>query len=130
MALIGLTFAHDNKFAWIPDSAGAGVNAFQTPEAGQGLAVLVLIAGFFELKLWTEDISRAPGNFEDPAGWTVSFNINYDEELRNKELNNGRFAMIAVIGSLVAEQATGLDAVEQINYTISRWGTMGGFENF
>jgi len=130
-ALIGLVFAHDNKFAWIPESTAAGFKAFETPEAGQAFAYMVLIAGYFELKLWTEDPSKAPGNFDDPAGWTLTFpSLEYNEDLRNKELNNGRFGMLAVIGVLVSEQVTGLDPVDQVNTAIERWGQMGGFENF
>ena len=31
----------------------------------------------------------------------------YDDEWRNKELNNGRFAMFAAIGIILAENETG-----------------------
>merc|ERR1711924_419771 len=38
----------------------------------------------------------------------------YNEDMRNRELNNGRFAMFAAIGIIAAEMFTGKDGVEQI----------------
>jgi len=37
----------------------------------------------------------------------------YNTEMRQRELNNGRFAMFAAIGIIYAELLTGEDAVEQ-----------------
>jgi len=132
MAAIGLVAAHDYHFDWIPDSAPAGFHALTScPEAGQGLGVLFFVAGYYEMVLWKEDPTKAPGNFGDPAGWTLFFpTIEYNTEFRNRELNNGRFAMLAVIGILTAEAARDLDAVDQINFAVNRWGQMGGWENF
>merc|ERR1712108_130265 len=49
---------------------------------------------------------REPGNYGDPFGVRM-----YDDEMRNKEINNGRFAMICVLGIFAAELATGKDAI-------------------
>jgi hypothetical protein len=131
MASIGLVVQHSNRFVWVDTSVPSGVRSLQDPAAAQGFGVLFLLMGFYELCLWQEDESKAPGDFGDPAGWAVSFpGLRYDTELRNKELNNGRFAMFAVIGILVSEANTGLDAVEQVDAAIARWQSMGGFENF
>ena len=35
------------------------------------------------------------------------------KEMRNKELNNGRFAMFAALGIIAADLATGKDAMQQ-----------------
>ena len=51
---------------------------------------------------------QEPGNFGDP----MNFN-QYTKEMREREINNGRFAMFAAIGIIAAEMYTGKDAVEQ-----------------
>jgi len=131
MAAIGLTAAHGNKFPWVSPETPSGLAALQEPAAAQAFGILFLTAGFYELKFWTESESRAPGDFGDPAGWTTTFGgVQFDDELRNRELNNGRFSMFAVIGILVAEQWTGLDGVDQFDAAMKRWQGMGGFENF
>merc|ERR1740121_1947827 len=55
-----------------------------------------------------EDAEREPGNFGDPFGVKM-----YTPEMREKELSNGRMAMISMLGIFVAELATGKDAIEQ-----------------
>jgi len=131
MAAIGLTVAHGNKFPWIDPGTSAGLAAFESPSAAQAFGTLFIGAGFYELWFWTESESKEPGNFGDPSGWMTTFpSLKYESDLRNRELNNGRFAMFVVIGILVAEQQTGLDGVDQLNAAVRRWGEMGGFENF
>jgi len=131
MAAIGLTLAHGSKFPWIETGTPAGLAALQDPAAAQAFGFLFLTAGFYELSFWTESESRAPGDFGDPAGWTTTFGgLGFNDELRNREINNGRFSMFAVIGILVAEQWTSMDGVDQVEAAIARWKEMGGFENF
>jgi len=36
--------------------------------------------------------------------------------MRNRELNNGRFAMFAIMGIIAAELVTGKDAVQQLGF--------------
>merc|ERR1719356_2271387 len=57
---------------------------------------------------WTESPEKEPGNFGDPLGLNQ-----YTVEMRNKELNNGRMAMISVLGIFAAEMLTGKDAIQQ-----------------
>ncbi|CAE7652436.1 FCPA, partial [Symbiodinium microadriaticum] len=61
-----------------------------------------------ELGAWTESAEKEPGNFGDPAGLGQ-----YTQEMREREINNGRFAMFAAIGIIAAELYTGKDAIEQ-----------------
>merc|ERR1711990_974109 len=74
-----------------------------------GLATIFVISGVLEL-LWKEQPGREAGNFGDPAGLNQ-----YTEDMRMKELNNGRMAMISVLGIFGTELATGKDALTQFS---------------
>mmetsp|Transcript_123356 Transcript_123356/g.331336 ORF Transcript_123356/g.331336 Transcript_123356/m.331336 type:complete len:141 (+) Transcript_123356:2-424(+) len=63
----------------------------------------------FEINFWIELPYKEPGNFGDPLGVGM-----YDKETREKELNNGRFAMFAAAGIVAAQALTGKDGVEQL----------------
>mmetsp|Transcript_9031 Transcript_9031/g.23410 ORF Transcript_9031/g.23410 Transcript_9031/m.23410 type:complete len:399 (-) Transcript_9031:135-1331(-) len=71
----------------------------------------IFIIGLFlvELSIWAQDENLEPGNFGDPLGLGM-----YDTEMRNRELNNGRAAMFAAAGIIVAQIVTGKDAVQQL----------------
>merc|ERR1719223_964117 len=87
----------------------AGLGAVVTFMGGAGFAMLVLGAGLHELVLWKDDESKDPGNFGDPFKFGESIVVD-----RNYEINNGRLAMFAVLGQVVAELVTGKDAVQQL----------------
>ena len=63
--------------------------------------------------LLAQDPKKEVGNFGDPLGLSNVFG--YDEDMRNKELNNGRFAMFAAIGILSAELLTGKVGLAQFS---------------
>jgi len=108
MASVGLVLPHWWKapgFADVP----CGLGSVSTEMGGAGFAVLFLGAGLHELVLWKDDESKDPGDFGDPFKFTESINVD-----RNYELNNGRMAMFAVLGQVVAELVTGKDAVQQL----------------
>merc|ERR1711972_276583 len=106
MASIGALGQHFVKFPFAETTRGT-FGAVFSPEAQLGLPLLLLVAAGLE-GAWREDASREPGNFGDPMGLNM-----YSEEMRSKELNNGRMAMISVLGIFVAEFATGKDAIDQ-----------------
>jgi len=62
-----------------------------------------------ETLVWTQDPNKEVGDFGDPVGLGQ-----YNEDMRSKELNNGRFAMFAAIGILAADALTGKDGMEQL----------------
>merc|ERR1711933_240879 len=78
-----------------------------------GLVALLLVAGVLELAVWTQDPKKEVGNFGDPLGLSNIFG--YSEDMRAKELNNGRFAMFAAIGILSAELLTGKVGLSQFS---------------
>merc|ERR1712018_891803 len=90
------------------NSVPAGMDAVTTAPGTYGFAALFLGAGALELGAWTESPDKEPGNFGDPAGLGQ-----YTTEMRNRELNNGRFAMFAALGIISANLYTGKDAIEQ-----------------
>jgi len=108
MASIGLVLPHWWKVPGFQD-VPSGIGAAFTEMGGAGCAALFLGAGLHELVLWKDDESKDPGDFGDPFRFAESINVE-----RNYELNNGRMAMFAVLGQVVAELVTGKDAVQQL----------------
>ncbi|CAE7871030.1 LHCSR3.1 [Symbiodinium necroappetens] len=113
LAAIGLVGQHYLRFPLavfdeLPNGIGA---AFEVP--GQiGIFTLFGVALLPEFS--TPDASKEVGDFGDPLNFQMlTFGADLSE-LRNRELNNGRFAMFATLGILAAELATGKDAVEQL----------------
>jgi len=108
LAALGAVSQHWFRFPGF-DQVPSGVQAITTFPGAAGLVALILGAGVVETQLWVEDPNKEPGNFGDPAGIGQ-----YYEEWRNRELNNGRFAMIAIMGIIVAELVTGKDGFDQV----------------
>jgi hypothetical protein len=108
LAALGAVGQHFLRFPGF-DQVPSGVQAVTTFPGLVGFLALILGAGFVETQLWVEDPNKEPGNFGDPAGIGQ-----YYEEWRNRELNNGRFAMIAIMGIIVAELVSGKDGFDQV----------------
>jgi len=107
MATVGAIFQH---FVRLPgfESMPAGIKAIEKAPGSYGFVILWILAGVLELGPWRQVADKEPGNFGDP----MNFN-QYTKEMREREINNGRFAMFAAIGIIAAEMYTGKDAVEQ-----------------
>jgi len=124
VALIGLIAQH----SWtIPAFRGepSGIGAASTGHAsGAGLALIIFLAGIIEYN--TSDENREPGDFGDPFEliYLAGFDPNKSDDLtlwRNRELNHCRLAMVGFLGSVMAEYATGLDAVDQWKFAEPAW---------
>jgi len=107
MAAFGAVVQHYIKFPGF-EQVPAGLSAVNVPPGSYGGIALFAAVGVLELALWTEDGKKAPGNFGDPLGLDQ-----YTPEMRDREINNGRFAMFAAIGIIAAELYTGKDAIQQ-----------------
>jgi len=73
-----------------------------------GIAVLALI-GVLEAAVFVQDEKKEPGNFGNPLPWFDD----YSDEMRAREIANGRVAMFAAIGQIAAGLYTGKDALQQ-----------------
>jgi len=112
MAAVGTVFAHYIKFPGF-EKVPAGLAALKDPAAVVAFLILFPLAGFVEIVYWKDDLSKEPGSFGDPAGWARWAGVKYDEGMRNREINNGRMAMISILGIMLAEFVTGKDGVQQ-----------------
>jgi len=110
MAALGAVVQHYVKFPSF-GAVPSGLDAVNVAPGSYGMIALFALAGVLELSVWTENPNLAPGNFGDPVGLNQ-----YTKEMRERELNNGRFAMFAAIGIIAAEILTGKDAVEQLGF--------------
>jgi hypothetical protein len=113
MASIGLVGQH---FIKIPlfglDKVPSGIGAFFDPTGFGGFFFLLCACGPFELA-WRQEEWREPGNYGNPFGIDM-----YTTDMRNKEISNGRMAMISVVGIWAAEFATGRDAIQQFGFDL------------
>lgn len=112
MAALGAVVQHFVTFPGF-GNVPRGIEAPTDGLGGLGFLVLVGLSGYLESEVWKQDDKKEPGDFGDPLGIAEKVG-KYDDEWRNREVNNGRFAMFAAMGIIVAENETGLDAVEQI----------------
>jgi len=108
LAALGCVVQHNIKFPGFGD-VPSGIKALTTPQGLVGFLLIVGVSGYMETQVWVQDDKKEPGDFGDPAG--IGQNL---PEWKDRELNNGRMAMISIMGILVAELVTGKDGVEQI----------------
>jgi len=86
-----------------------------------GWAQIVFVVGLHELSVSKQDYTKVPGEVptflafkpEDPAVF---------REKQLKELKNGRLAMIAVLGELMAQQVSGTGTYEQLGEIVESLG--------
>merc|ERR1719188_2044642 len=108
MASIGLVGQHWIKIPLFGlDKVPSGLGAFFDPTGFGGFFFLLCACGPIELA-WRQEDWREPGNYGNPFGVDM-----YTTDMRNKEISNGRMAMISVLGIFAAELATGKDAMQQ-----------------
>eukprot|EP00931_Biecheleriopsis_adriatica_P063661 TRINITY_DN38595_c0_g1_i1.p1 TRINITY_DN38595_c0_g1~~TRINITY_DN38595_c0_g1_i1.p1 ORF type:complete len:321 (+),score=60.43 TRINITY_DN38595_c0_g1_i1:78-965(+) len=110
MAALGALAQHYVKFPGF-ESVPSGLAAATSYPGSYGFICLFAVVGVLEVFVWTESSTKEPGNYGDPLGLNQ-----YTEDMRAKELNNGRFAMFATMGIIVAELVTGKDAIEQLGF--------------
>eukprot|EP00930_Biecheleria_cincta_P040653 TRINITY_DN2784_c0_g1_i3.p1 TRINITY_DN2784_c0_g1~~TRINITY_DN2784_c0_g1_i3.p1 ORF type:complete len:287 (-),score=60.92 TRINITY_DN2784_c0_g1_i3:100-900(-) len=115
VAMMGALGAVVQHYVQIPgfEKIPKGLGAVTSDVGSIGMIALVLVSGVFELVLWKDDDGKAPGDYGNPVSFGVP--LGWNDDMRNRELNNGRAAMFSVLGIIVAELATGKDAVQQFS---------------
>ena len=74
-----------------------------------GFLLTIGIIAVLEATVFVQDDSKEPGNFGNPLPWFDD----YSDEMRARELNNGRIAMFSAIGQIAAGLYTGKAGLEQ-----------------
>jgi len=113
MAAVGAVFQHFIKFPGF-DKVPSGLGAVTSAPGTYGFIALFLVSGVFELVLWKDDPAKEIGDYGNPLQLGIGDPLGESMDMRNREINNGRAAMFAIIGIIVAELVTGKDAWEQL----------------
>merc|ERR1719183_1148922 len=94
------------------DDIPGGIAAIDAVPAAGWVQILLLV-GVHELTIAKQDYTKVPGEIPTFLG----FKPEDPEEFRSKqlkELKNGRLAMIAVLGEMMAQQVSGMGTYEQL----------------
>merc|ERR1719436_1644702 len=118
MAAVGALVQHFVQFPGF-EKVPKGLAAVTTAPGMYGFAALFAISGALELTIWKDDPAKGVdsiGDYGNPLQLGSGQPLGESEDMRNRELNNGRAAMFAVLGIIAAELFTGLDAAEQLGW--------------
>merc|ERR1719262_1824111 len=80
---------------------------------GAGWAQIIALVGAHELTINKQDYTKVPGEIPTFLGFKPDDPAVFKEK-HLKELKNGRLAMIAVLGELMAQKVSGMGTYEQL----------------
>eukprot|EP00438_Fugacium_kawagutii_P011846 Skav236788 [mRNA] locus=scaffold1361:344784:345491:- [translate_table: standard] len=86
------------------------VSAATVGNGQTGFLLTIGIIAVLEAAVFVQDESKEPGNFGNPLPLVGD---DYSDEMRAREINNGRIAMFAAIGQIAAGLYTGKSGIEQ-----------------
>merc|ERR1711879_812893 len=111
LAMMGALGMLTQSLVQLPGMEGVpkDVTACTVGNGQVGFFLTLAIIGGLEAAVFVQDPNKEPGNFGNPLPWWSD----YSDEMRARELNNGRIAMFAAIGQIAAGLYTGKDAMEQ-----------------
>jgi hypothetical protein len=119
MAAVGAVIQHYIQFPGF-ENVPKGIFAVTQTPGVIGFAVLFALSGVFELLLWKDAPGKNVddlGDYGNPLQLGIGTPLGEGEGMRTRELNNGRAAMIAALGIIVAELATGKDSMQQFGFS-------------
>ncbi|EOD36454.1 hypothetical protein EMIHUDRAFT_447013 [Emiliania huxleyi CCMP1516] len=108
------------------DDIPGGIAAIDSVPAAGWLQIIALV-GVHELTIAKQDYTKEPGEIPTFLG----FKSEDPEVFRNKqlkELKNGRLAMIAVLGELMAQKVSGMGTYEQLGLIVKDGAALAGVE--
>jgi len=119
MAAVGAVVQH---YIQLPgfENVPKGIFAATSGNGLPGFAALFVLSGVLELFVWKDDDTQPTesiGNYGNPVSFGVP--LGDSPEMRTRELNNGRAAMFAAVGIIVAELLTGKDGVQQLGFDVA-----------
>jgi len=113
LAVLGAVVQHYARFPQF-EPVPSGLAASYTYPGSLGLLLIVCLAAFVELEIYTYN----PFGFFATLGSATKLDAQgldqYNWDGKEKELNNGRMAMISIAGVVAAELATGKDGIQQL----------------
>jgi len=119
MAAVGLLV---QSIVQVPGMEGVPKNIFAIT-AGNGLiggVAILAIIGILEAVVFVQDPDKEPGNFGNPLPLVGD---DYSEDMRLKELNNGRMAMGSFLLVAGTSLATGKSALQQFGVGLAESAT-------
>merc|ERR1719396_237131 len=119
MASVGAVVQHYLQFPGF-DKVPKGLFAVTEGNGTVGFATLFVLSGVLELVLWKDDDSKpvsSIGDYGNPFQLGLGEPLGESDGMRDRELNNGRAAMFAILGIIVAELATGKDGMQQMGFS-------------
>jgi hypothetical protein len=114
LAMMGAVGLLVQSLVQLPGMEGVpkDVSAAWTGNGQTGFIITIGLIAFLEATVFVQDEKKEPGNFGNPLPLVGN---DYSEEMRCRELNNGRIAMFAAIGQIVAGLYTGKAGLEQLS---------------
>ncbi|CAE7286064.1 FCPF [Symbiodinium sp. CCMP2592] len=112
LAMMGALGMLTQSLVQLPGMEGVpkDISAFSTGAGQTGFLITIAIIAVLEAAVFVQDDSKEPGNFGNPLPLVGD---DYSDEMRNREINNGRIAMFAALGQIAAGLYTGKSAIEQ-----------------
>merc|ERR1719311_1106522 len=102
------------------DDIPGGIAAINAVPAA-GWAQIIALVGAHELTIAKQDYTKVPGEIPTFLGFKPD-DPEVFKEKQLKELKNGRLAMIAVLGELMAQKVSGMGTYEQLGAIVDSVG--------
>ena len=112
LAMMGALGMLTQSLVQLPGMEGVpkDVTACTVGNGQTGFLLTIGIIAALEAAVFQQDPNKEPGNFGNPVPWFDD----YSDEMRAKELNNGRIAMFSAVGIIASSLYTGKAAIEQL----------------